>query len=81
MKSTQNTKTKQLVLSGLLAAFTAVLAQIVLPVGPVPFNLALLGAYLAGMLLPPAAALGSMAVYCVLGAFGVPVFAGFAGGP
>ena len=81
MKSTQNTKTKQLVLSGLLAAFTAVLAQIVLPVGPVPFNLAVLGAYLAGMLLPPAAALGSMAVYCVLGAFGVPVFAGFAGGP
>lgn len=39
--------------AALLAALTAVLAQVQLPIGPVPFNLAVLGAFLAGMLLPP----------------------------
>ena len=40
--------------AALLAALTAVLAQVQLPIGPVPFNLAVLGAFLAGMLLRPA---------------------------
>ncbi|MEF9976482.1 MAG: biotin transporter BioY [Oscillospiraceae bacterium] len=77
----RKSKTRSLVISALLAAFTAVLAQIIIPIGPVPFNLAVLGVYLSGMLLPPLAALGSVAVYVALGAFGVPVFAGFMGGP
>ena len=64
--------TKDLVLTALFAALTAVLAQIQLPIGPVPFNLAVFGAFLAGMLLEPAWAAASM---------GIPVFAGFMGGP
>ena len=72
---------RPLTLAALLAAATAVLAQIQLPVGPVPFNLAVLGAYLAGMLLPPLWAVASMGVYLLLGAVGVPVFAGLMGGP
>ncbi len=43
--------TKNYVLAALFAALTAVLAQIQLPIGPVPFNLALFGMFLAGMLL------------------------------
>ncbi len=46
--------------AALLAALTAVLAQLQLPIGPVPFNLAVLGAFLAGMLLRPAWAVCSM---------------------
>lgn len=74
-------KTRELVLASLLTAATAVLAQIMLSIGPVPFNLAVLGAYLAGCLLEPVWALASMAAYLLLGAFGLPVFAGFSGGP
>lgn len=73
--------TKNLVLTGLFAALTAVLAQVVLPLGPVPFNLAVLGAFLAGMLLPPGAAAGAMGVYFVMALVGLPVLAGFTGGP
>ena len=55
--------TKDLVLTALFAALTAVLAQIQLPIGPVPFNLAVFGAFLAGMLLAPAWAAASMGGY------------------
>ncbi len=68
-------------MTALFAALTAVLAQIQLPIGPVPFNLAVFGAFLAGMLLEPAWAAASMGVYMLLGAVGIPVFAGFMGGP
>lgn len=73
-------RTRYVTLASLLAACTAVLAQVVVPLGPVPFNLAVLGAFLAGILLPPTWAGVSMAVYLALGACGVPVFAGFQGG-
>ena len=73
--------TKYLTLTALFAALTAVLAQIQLPLGPVPFNLAVLGAFLAGMLLPPLYAACSMGIYLFLGLVGIPVFAGFMGGP
>ena len=73
--------TKNLVLTALFAALTAVLAQIQLPIGPVPFNLAVLGAFLSGMLLPSAWAACSMGVYLLMGLVGIPVFAGFKAGP
>ena len=74
-------KTKDLVLAGLLAAVIAVLAQISLPIGPVPFTLAVLGVFLTGLLLTPGWAMASIAVYLVIGAIGLPVFSGFSGGP
>ncbi len=67
--------------AALLAALTAVLSQVQLAIGPVPFNLAVMGAFLAGMLLRPAWAACALAVYMALGLIGIPVFAGFAGGP
>lgn len=72
---------RQMVLTAMFAALTAVLAQIQIPIGPIPFNLAVFGAYLTGMLLSPAWAAASMGVYMMLGVLGIPVFAGFQGGP
>ena len=67
-------------MAGMLAACTAVLAQIVIPIGPVPFNLAVFGAFLAGMLLSPGIAVLSMATYWLMAAIGLPVMAGLQGG-
>lgn len=77
----KHSTTKQLTLCALFAALTAVLSQIQLPIGPIPFNLAVFGAYLAGMLLTPIWAACSMCVYLAIGLIGAPVFAGFQGGP
>lgn len=72
---------KDLILAALFAALTAVFSQIRLPIGPIPFNLGTFGAFLAGMMLPPLGASAAMGVYMLLGAVGLPVFAGFMGGP
>lgn len=81
MSLKQKISTRTLVLTALFTALTAVLAQIQLPLGPVPFNLAVFGAYLAGMMLPQLSAAGSMLIYLMLAFIGVPVLAGFTGGP
>ncbi len=77
----RNPRIKNMVLTALFAALTAVLSQIIIPIGPVPFNLGVFAVYLAGMLLTPGCAAASIAVYWMLGALGLPVFAGFQGGP
>lgn len=74
-------KTGRMVRIALLASVLAVLSQIILPIGPVPFSLALLGVFFIGSFLPPADASICIAVYLALGMFGLPVFAGFKGGP
>lgn len=76
----KKTRTKEFCMAGLLAACTAVLAQIVIPIGPVPFNLAVFGAFLAGMILSPGMAVLSMATYWLMAAIGLPVMAGLQGG-
>ena len=73
--------TRELVLCALFTAAMAVLSQIVVPMPGVPFNLGVLGVFLCGGLLRPGAALLALLCYLLLGAVGVPVFAGFAGGP
>lgn len=75
-------KTRLIVISALFAAITAVLTQIVLPLPftPVPINLALVGVLLSGALLDGKNAALSQTLYLVMGAIGVPVFSGFAGG-
>ena len=75
--------TKELTRIALFAALTAVLSQIIipLPLSPVPLSLATLGVMLCGGLLPPRQAFWSMAAFLLLGGVGLPVFAGFMGGP
>lgn len=78
---TAKTRTLTLVYTALLAALTAVLAQIAIPLpSMVPISLSTLGGYLAAGLLSWKAAAVSQLVYVLIGAVGVPVFANFHGG-
>lgn len=75
-------KTTYMALCGLFAALMAICSMISIPLGftPVPVNLATLGVFLAGGLLGKKYGTISLAVYVLIGAVGVPVFAGFRGG-
>ena len=73
--------TAVLVLSALMCALVAVLSQLQIPLPPVPLSLALLGVHLCGVLLPGRWGAAAVGAYVLLGALGVPVYAGFSGGP
>ena len=64
----------------LMAALTAVAAQIVIPLFPVPFTLQVFAVVLSGLLLGPKYGAMAMAVYLLVGAVGAPVFNSFQGG-
>ncbi len=72
--------TRQMILTGLFAALTAVGAFIQIPIGTVPITLQLLFTILAGVMLGSKLGALSQLVYVVIGLFGVPVFAGGTGG-
>lgn len=73
---------RNLVLAGLFTALTAVVAQFkfALPMTTVPLTLQVLVVLLTGGLLGPWWGAAAMAVYGLLGAFGLPVYAGGASG-
>jgi biotin transport system substrate-specific component len=66
----------------LMAAVTAVAAQIAIPLpfSPVPFTLQVPAVVLSGLLLGPRHGALAQAIYLLVGAVGVPVFFGFTGG-
>jgi len=64
----------------LMAAVTAVAAQVAIPIPPVPFTLQVLAVILSGLLLGPRYGALAQAVYVLVGAVGVPVFSEFSGG-
>lgn len=70
----------QFVFCALFAALTAVVSQFSIPIGPVPINLATLSVFIAGAVLGAKYGALSQFVYVMLGAVGLPVFAGFSGG-
>lgn len=74
--------TTYMILAALFAAMTAVCSWIYIPLPftPVPINLATLAVFLAGSLLGHTYGPISMVVYVLVGAIGVPVFAGGTGG-
>lgn len=74
-------KSQKLVLAALLTALTAICSQLQIPLPMIPINLALFAVYLSGALLGARWGALSMAAYALLGAVGVPVFAGFGSGP
>ena len=76
----KNKKTFELIACAMFAALTAVLSQLSVPIGPVPINLATFSVFLAGGVLGARGGLLSQTVYILLGAAGLPVFAGFQGG-
>ena len=75
-----NRTVKTMIYCALFAALTAVCSQLAIPIQPVPINLALLSVYIAGGLLGGGMGAASQAVFLLIGAVGVPVFAGFRGG-
>src|SRR5215207_8785890 len=64
----------------LMAAVTAVAAQITVPIEPVPFTFQVLAVILSGLLLGPKYGALAQAIYVLVGAVGVPVFAQLSGG-
>ncbi len=78
----KNTNLYKLVLTGIFAAVVAVCSwiSIPLPFTQVPINLAILGVLLAGGCLGWKHGGLSLIIYVLLGAVGLPVFAGFGAG-
>lgn len=69
-----------MVMCALMAAITCVLAPVSLPVGPVPISLCTFAVMLSGILTGGKAGFLSQLIYVLLGAAGLPVFAGYTGG-
>lgn len=78
----KNSNLYKLILAGVFAAVAAVCSWITIPLPftQVPINLAILGVLLAGGLLGSKYGALSLTIYILLGAVGVPVFAGFGAG-
>lgn len=82
MHTASSLRVRRLVLCALFAALAAVCSQIAIPMPwGVPINLAVFAACMAGSMLGPIWGTASLAVYVALAAIGVPVLAGFQGGP
>lgn len=73
-------KTKYLILTGLFAALTAIGAYIHIPFPTVPITLQMFFALMAGGLLGKKYGFLSQVIYVLIGAIGLPVFAGGTGG-
>lgn len=69
-----------MLLCAFMVAIISVLAQIAIPIGPVPFTMSIIGVYLTAGLLGRRLGAIAMIVYVLLGAFGVPIFTGAKGG-
>lgn len=72
--------TKNLTKTALFAAMIAVMAQISIPIGPVPINFAHVGIFLSAGLLGAKYGTLSVLTYMLLGLVGIPVFSGLRGG-
>ncbi|MDO4437426.1 MAG: biotin transporter BioY [Coriobacteriaceae bacterium] len=66
--------------AGVMVALLAVSAQVMLPVGPVPFTLQTLVLAMIPALLDRSTAILAITAYVLLGALGLPVFSGFGAG-
>lgn len=73
-------KTHQMLHISLMAAVIALMAQIMFLIGTIPVTLQTCAVILTVLILRPREALLTLTVYVLLGAVGVPVFAGFKGG-
>ncbi len=77
--SSKSNKTRNIVYIGIMAAIIAVTSWISIP-SAVPFTLQTMGVFTAVGLLGGKRGTISVMVYILLGAIGLPVFAGFSGG-
>ncbi len=73
--------TKDLTTVSIFTALTAIGAFISFPLGPVPVTLQTFFVLLCGLILKPKQAFLSQLLYMIIGLVGIPIFAGFKGGP
>lgn len=73
-------RTRDIVTAALLASLLSASAWVSVPLQPVPVTFQTFVVILTALLLPPAWAGASVGTYLLLGAVGVPVFSGPAGG-
>lgn len=73
-------QTRQIARAGVAVALLAVSSWVSVPFGPVPFTLQTLVLTMMPVALEGAAPVFAVVAYVLLGAIGLPVFAGFAGG-
>ncbi|MBQ2880327.1 MAG: biotin transporter BioY [Anaerotignum sp.] len=73
-------KANDLTRTALMAAVLCVLAPISVPVGSAALSLATFVLYLMAYILKPRQTIAAVGIYLLLGAAGLPVFAGFLGG-
>ena len=71
---------RNIALSSVLAALISVTAGITIPIGPVPITLQVFFILLILSLAGPKYGTISVLIYILLGAIGIPVFAGYNGG-
>lgn len=72
--------TKELVLTALFAALTAISAMFSIPIGPVPITLQTFMVILSGIILGSKLGFLSQLIYLLLGLIGLPIFSGGTGG-
>ena len=72
---------KTIAVTALMAAVLCILGPLSIPIGPVPLSLTLVGVYLCAYILGAKRGTLAVFIYMLLGAVGLPVFSGFAGGP
>lgn len=74
------TEAKNIVLPAIFVAIISIFSQVVIPIGAIPINLALVGVVVCGSVLGLKRGLLAVFSYILIGCIGVPVFAGFKGG-
>jgi biotin transport system substrate-specific component len=80
LQTTHSLRTRRLATAALLAALLAASAWITVPLPSVPLTLQVFVVVLIALILPPGWAAASVGTYLLLGAIGVPVYAGPRGG-
>ncbi len=78
---TQKNKTYNIVLIAVSAALITICSWISITIGPVPFTLQTMAIFAVLMTIGGARGSVAVVIYLLLGLVGVPVFAGFKGGP
>ena len=78
MKSILNIKNLSLI--ALMSALLCLIAPISIPVGPIPITLSLFIIYIISYILDTKQAVLSVLIYLLIGAIGIPVFAGYKSG-
>lgn len=76
-----STKTRDMVMTALMAAVLCILGPLTIPIGPVPLSLTNFAIYITMYVLGTKRGTIAFCIYLLIGLVGVPVFSGFTGGP